>query len=246
MGSLVGAALAAGLSAEAMEREYLQTRMRELLLRPRLRDAGLIDPAPVEALLRRLYGTRRLEELERPFAVVAISLGTLQPMVIRSGPLVDAVMASIAIPLAFPPRRLGDDYFIDGGLVEPVPTAVAEALGARTVVALDADIHAAHPLRDTPLGPLARRAISPLVPTAEGVPTRRWVLRRLVELMADAPRQPPRADLLIQPAFGRMTANDFHRGRHCIACGEAAARHALPRLSALVAREPAPAADPAA
>ncbi|MBI4493280.1 MAG: patatin-like phospholipase family protein [Chloroflexi bacterium] len=236
MGGLVGAALAAGLSPAAMERAYHRAPLAQLLLRPSLRGAGLLDPTEIEALLGQLFGPRRIEDLELPFALVAVSLRSGQAQVIRSGPLVEAVMATIAIPLIFPPWRLGDDHFIDGGSVEALPTAVAEAMGARTVVAVDADLHAWHPLRDTPLGALAHRAACALVQAPRGAPTRRWVLRRWLEFVATSPSRPPRADVLIHPTFGRMTANDFHRGHYSIAAGEAAARQALPQLQALVLR----------
>jgi NTE family protein len=241
MGALVAAGWAVGLSAEAMARAYTEAPLRQLLLRPCLRQGGLIHPGALEAFLTRLFGPQQIEELDRPFAAVAVSLRTGREVVIRHGPLVDAVMASIAIPLVFPPRRLRDDYYVDGGLVDPVPTSVAQALGARTVVAVDADVHAPHPVRDTPLGPLARLALAGLVRTPEGPPTRGWVLRRLAETAWREPRRRPSADVLIQPAFGRMTANSFHRGRDCLAWGEAAARAALPRLRALAAPDPSPA-----
>jgi NTE family protein len=237
MGGLVGAALAAGFAPETMEDECLQMPLRHLLLRPRLRGPSLLDVSAIVAFLARLFGDRRIEELAMPFAIVAINLRTLQADVIRRGPLVDAVMASIAIPLVFPPRRLGEDYFIDGGLFDPLPTSVVEAMGARTVVAVDADVHGMHPLRDTPLGRPVSWLLRTLVRTPRATPTRRWVLRRLAELMAGARRAVPRAHVLIRPTFGRMTANDFHRGRRSIALGEAAARQALPHVRAVVASE---------
>ncbi len=244
MGGLVGAALAAGFAPETMEDECLQMPLRHLLLRPRLRGPGLLDVSAIEAFLARLFGDRRIEELALPFAVVAINLRTLQADVIRRGSLVDAVMASIAIPLVFPPRRLGEDYYIDGGLLDPLPTSVVEAMGARTVVAVDADVHGMHPLRDTPLGRPVSWLLRSLVRTPRAEPTRRWVLRRLAELMAGAGRALPRAQVLIRPSFGRMTANDFHRSRRSIALGEAAARQALPRLRAVLASERASDAQP--
>jgi NTE family protein len=241
MGGLVGAAVAAGLTAEVMEHECLQAPLRRLLLRPSLRrPGGLLDTTALEAFLERLFGRRRIEELELPFAVMAINLRTLQTEVFRSGPLVPAIMAGIAIPLVFPPRRLGDDYYVDGGLLDGLPTSVARAMGARTVVAIDADVHGLHLLRDTPLGILARSVLRTLIRTPRGSPTRRWILLRLVELTAGARRAPPRADVLIRPTYGRMTANDFHRGGHSITLGEAAAREALPRLQALRAPEGPP------
>lgn len=235
MGALIGAAVAAKLPPAVMEDACLQAPLRRLLLRPSLRvPGGLLDAASIESFLAELFGRRRIEELELPFAVMAINLRTLEAEAIREGPLVDAVMASIAIPLIFPPRRLGEDYYTDGGLIDPLPTTVARTMGARTVVALDADVNGLHPLRDTPLGVLARSALRAVVRAPRGSPTRRWVLLRLVELTAGRPRARPRADLVIRPSFRRVTANDFHRGRHCIALGESAAREALPRLRALL------------
>jgi NTE family protein len=171
---------------------------------------------------------------------MAINLRTLQAEVIRAGPLVPAVMAGIAISLVLSPRRLGDDFYIDGGLLDPLPTAVARAMGARTVVAVDADVHGWHPLRVTPLGIVAQRLLCASVRAPRGAPTRRWVLRRLTEIMAGAQRVRPCADVVIRPAFGRMTSNDFHRSRRSIALGETAAREALPRLRALLRSEAPP------
>jgi NTE family protein len=242
LGSVIGAALAAGFAPEVMENEYLQLPPRHLL-RPRLRGPSILDVSAVEAFLARLFGDRRIEELALPFAVVAINLRTLRADVMRSGPLLDAVMASITIPLVFPPRRLGDDYYIDGGLLDPLPTSVVEAMGARTVVAIDADVHGMYPLRDTPLGRPVSWLLRALVRTPRATPTPRWVLRRLAELMAGARRARPRADVLIRPTFGRMTANDFHRGRGSIALGEVAAREALPRIQAFLAAEREPDRD---
>jgi NTE family protein len=235
MGGLIGAAVAAGLEPEAMEQECVQAPLRRLLVRPSLRSpGGLLDVTAVEAFLERLFGSRRIEELELPLALAATELRSLQPAVIPTGPLVPAIMAAIAIPLLFPPRRLGDDYYIDGGLLDGLPTSVARTMGARTVVAVDADVHRLHLLRDTPLGLLMRPVAQALVRMPPGPPTRRWVLRRLVEVTAGSPRARPQADVLIRPTFGRMTANDFHRARRSIELGEAAAREVLPRLATLL------------
>jgi NTE family protein len=246
MGSLIGAALAAGVAPEAMEQTCVQASLRHLLLRPRLHGPSLLDTAALEALLVRLVGDRRFEDLERPFAVTVVNLRTLEQEVVRSGPVVDAVMASIAIPLVFPPRRLGNDYYLDGGLLDPLPTSVARQLGARTIVALDADMRGYHPLRDTPLGPAVCWLLRGVPQPPERPPSRRWVLRCLAEILQRARRGPPDADAVIQPRFGRMSANDFHRSRAAIRLGELAARAALPHLAALLAAPPADQAPPGA
>jgi predicted acylesterase/phospholipase RssA len=52
--------------------------------------------------------------------------------------LVDAVMASASIPVAFPPVKLGSENFIDGGVREMIPVASAVAAGADKVFAITA------------------------------------------------------------------------------------------------------------
>ena len=52
------------------------------------------------------------------------------------GSLSDAVMASCAVPGLLAPVRIGDEHFLDGGLVNSVPVSRAVELGARTVYVL--------------------------------------------------------------------------------------------------------------
>jgi NTE family protein len=51
-------------------------------------------------------------------------------------PLVEAVLASCAVPALLPPVKIGDEHFVDGGLVESTPVGRAVTLGARTVYVL--------------------------------------------------------------------------------------------------------------
>jgi NTE family protein len=53
-----------------------------------------------------------------------------------SGPVVPAVLASAAVPGLLPPVRVGEEHFLDGGLVHSIPVGRAVSLGARTVYVL--------------------------------------------------------------------------------------------------------------
>jgi NTE family protein len=53
-----------------------------------------------------------------------------------SGVLADVVLASCAVPGILPPVRIGDEHFIDGGIVNSIPVARAVALGAQTIYVL--------------------------------------------------------------------------------------------------------------
>ena len=52
------------------------------------------------------------------------------------GPVVDAVLASAAVPGIWPPVEIGGEHFIDGGIVNSIPVSRAVALGARRIYVL--------------------------------------------------------------------------------------------------------------
>ena len=54
----------------------------------------------------------------------------------RSGRVVDAVVASAAVPGLLPPAKVGDEHFLDGGIVNSVPLGRAVELGATRVFVL--------------------------------------------------------------------------------------------------------------
>jgi NTE family protein len=77
-----------------------------------------------------------LEEAEVPLEVVATSLTDGQERWITHGPLVDAVLASAAIPAIFPPVTIDGDVLVDGGVVNNVPISQALAGGATRIYVL--------------------------------------------------------------------------------------------------------------
>ncbi|GAA2377263.1 patatin-like phospholipase family protein [Dactylosporangium salmoneum] len=98
------------------------------------RRTHLHSPAPLRRLLERELGTDvRFEDLAVPFHCCAASIERAAEHWFSSGPLVDAVLASSAVPGLLPPVHLGDEHFIDGGIVNSVPVGRAVELGARTV-----------------------------------------------------------------------------------------------------------------
>jgi NTE family protein len=78
----------------------------------------------------------RVEELEIPFQCVAASIERAAEHWFDSGDLADVVLASCAVPGILPPVPIGDEHFIDGGIVNSIPVARAVALGAKTIYVL--------------------------------------------------------------------------------------------------------------
>lgn len=94
------------------------------------------DTAEMRALVTGVHGEKRIEELAIPFQCVASSIERAAEHWFDEGPLVDALLASAAIPALFPPVRIGDEHFYDGGLVDSVPLSRALRLGAEVVYVL--------------------------------------------------------------------------------------------------------------
>ena len=78
----------------------------------------------------------RFEDLRVPFQCVAASIEGTSEGWFSEGALVDAVLASSAVPGILPPVEIGDEHFLDGGIVNSIPVGRAVELGARTVYVL--------------------------------------------------------------------------------------------------------------
>jgi len=86
--------------------------------------------------LREALPVQRVEELEVPFQCVAASIERAAEHWFDRGELVDVVLASCAVPGILPPVRIGDEHFIDGGIVNSIPVSRAVMLGASSIYVL--------------------------------------------------------------------------------------------------------------
>jgi len=91
---------------------------------------------PLRRLLAEHLPVERIEDLAVPFQCVAASIERAAEHWFSSGSLADAVMASAAVPGLLAPVKVGDEHFLDGGLVNSIPVSRAVELGARTVYVL--------------------------------------------------------------------------------------------------------------
>jgi NTE family protein len=91
---------------------------------------------PLRSLLEQQFGSTVIEDLAVPFQCVAACIERAAEHWFTSGSVVDAVLASTAVPGVLPPVRIGDEHFLDGGLVNSIPVSRAVTLGARTIYVL--------------------------------------------------------------------------------------------------------------
>ncbi|MGO9316622.1 MAG: patatin-like phospholipase family protein [Terracidiphilus sp.] len=107
-----------------------------------LRNALLSDRGINEFLTSNLPNDNSQEldfnQLPIPYRCVATDLNTLAPVTLASGPLPEAVRASISIPGVFPPfKDHNGHYLVDGGIVDNLPTGVLKRdLHADIIIAI--------------------------------------------------------------------------------------------------------------
>ena len=90
----------------------------------------------LEDLLHDEFGGRRIEELAVRFQCVAAQIETASARWFDRGSIVDAVLASSAVPGLLPAREIDGAHYVDGGLVHSIPVSRALDLGATTVYVL--------------------------------------------------------------------------------------------------------------
>jgi NTE family protein len=83
-----------------------------------------------------VLGERRIEDLAVPFTCCAASIEDAAEHWFERGPVVDAVLASAAVPGLLPPAVVEGRHYLDGGLVNSIPLGRAVELGADRVFVL--------------------------------------------------------------------------------------------------------------
>lgn len=86
--------------------------------------------------LEEVLPARTFEELAVGFQCVAASIERAEEHWFSEGPLIDAILASAAVPGVLPPVELDGETFVDGGIVNSIPLSRAVELGAKEIYVL--------------------------------------------------------------------------------------------------------------
>jgi NTE family protein len=197
-----------------------------LLLRPAMPHRSLLSSRSFRRFVRGLGPELTFEELKVPLAIVTADLTTGREVVLRRGLVWQAIVATMSIPGIFPAHRVGPYTLVDGGILNPVPTSVAEGMGARAVVGVRLVAPPDEPDWD------AESVVS-----SGRTPSSIAVIMRSIEIMQSRVEAEPTAAtrVMITPRYenlGEAKLRRFRTGRRFVEDGEAAAEAALPRLKA--------------
>jgi NTE family protein len=160
IGSLIGAAYVAGRLPD-LRRWAENATWREIvaLMDIRLSGGGVVEGNEIVTWLRGLGVDGPIESYPKRYVAIATDLATGREVWLERGPIHEAVRASIALPGILSPAKIDAKWLVDGGLSNPVPVSVCQALGADVIIAvnLNSDLlgrrfASEHPA-DTTLGP---------------------------------------------------------------------------------------------
>lgn len=221
VGAIVGVLYAAGLSPEELHRaaeEFDPRMLTEPVIGGRyIVGRGFFSSERIQRFVNRHVG-KPIEELPLPFAAVATDAQTGDLMIFNRGDAGMAVRASATQPVLFEPVRIEDRDYVDGGLVAPLPVAVARRLGAVRVIAVNVAFTPEEMPLDHPLDMA-------------------WQTMQIMSATLNrAQRQD--ADVLIEPELKGLSDWSAFDRRLIIERGEQAARAALPAIRSLLARQP--------
>ena len=147
MGALIGGIYAAGkLEDYANWVSALEKFDIVRLLDPSLLGGGFFRGEKIISVLRELIGEHLIEELPISYTAVAADIKRQREVWLKSGPLFDAIRASIAIPTLFTPVYSEGRMLLDGGLVNPVPIAPTVRDNTDFTIAVDASAPLRHGL----------------------------------------------------------------------------------------------------
>jgi NTE family protein len=240
MGGAVAGLYAAGLSAAEIEQFARSLRLLDIVQRDRSY-MGLIGNNKIANRLREKLGEDlTFDRLELPLALVAADLETGKEVIIREGPVLEAMLATMAVPILFPPVKWRGRSLVDGGLLNQVPFDIVRQMGTQT--GEPARVIAVHTLPAFPdelggdppcdrRGPesivhllIRRSRWAPMIEVAErsyNIIHRRQIEQRMQQA-------PP--DLMIEIALGGVGLLDLDQVDVCLETGERATRQHLEEL----------------
>ena len=230
IGSLYGGIVAVGRSPQELD-EGIRTNPRRDVVnffrhRLKIRDDNRLSRLFYEAL-----AGHHIEDLPIAYAATASDIVERRSVTITSGPIIDAIEASIAIPVVARPVAHQGRFLLDGGFWDAAPVDAATELGADVIVAVELGQPYTLPpgLREPATWLAQRFERTKLHRTLAGVP--------FTIHAAASELQPGRtAHVVLRPVMGR-TANSVFGMTQCLDAGIEAAKDALPAIRALLAGE---------
>jgi NTE family protein len=212
-GAAIGALYAEGRSVAKIKKLALEVGwwQRVSLIDLALPRSGFIEGTRIKNLLKSIIGDISFSQLKIPLACVATDISSGEEVVIKDGPVLEGVRASISVPVIFTAVKWQDRYLVDGGLVNPVPVSSVKEMGAEFVIAINV------------IPPMGVR-IQPAKKVKEPSIFQAMLHSLYISSYSLVRSNLAGADIVIEPELPNIGYGDFHRASETIRQGEIAAK----------------------
>jgi NTE family protein len=231
IGALIGGCLAVGMGwrelaeiARALTRDDIVSINKRAVWLGGVREASVFEGPHFLEYIRRMLPAKEFSQVKVPLRINAVSLVSGKEVWFGTGarqdvPLAEAVYASCALPIYFPPLNVEDDYLVDGGVLDVLPVKRATEWGAERIIAVDVG--------------------SDLLPPDPGFFDRGMIAihDRVLNIHLEEQRKRclegvTTPTLYIRPKIGHLHAFDFDRTQFFMEEGYRAAREAIASAAA--------------
>lgn len=237
IGGLVGALYAAGTGCEALTDCFRRINISSMYSFA-ASAPSLTGVTKIEQLLESVMGRPTFAELKTPLSVVTTDLVSRKEVILDEGDVLTAVLATIAIPILFPPVEREGMVLTDGGILNNTPFSIARARGATYVIAVDLSNTSPYGTPDKP-APLPTGVLAKALAMTQRRKT--WQIMSVVADIITAQTLQKhlaisRPEVLLQPHMGSIGLFDFHRLDDGIEAGRTAVREMEAQLSVISKR----------
>jgi NTE family protein len=237
-GGMAGAIYAAGFSPDEIIQRV--NGIRQDALFGFGRGPALLGTKGIQQVIGQFLADKQFSDLRLPCALTAVDLKEMKEVVLRQGRVIDAVMATIAIPGVFPPQEWEGLLLVDGMVLDPVPVALARKLAPNLpVVAVSLTPEPerwqiASPWKDVPANPLLRPISRLRVAQAFDIYLRSMDIT--LHMLGEIRLQVEKPEIIIRPDVSHIGSLDRVDVSEVAELGDQAVRNILPELKKALKR----------
>jgi len=234
-GGLAAAVYAAGYAPD--EIIDLVSQIRQDNLYGFFKGPGLLGTKGIRQAASQFLSEKTFSDLCIPCALTAVDLMRMEEVVMREGKVIDAVMATIAIPGIFPPKEWADLLLVDGIVLDPIPVNIARSLApslpviAVSLLPMKERWKDISPWGRSPENPLLRPISKLRVAKAFEVYLRSMDITAY--MLSEIRLELDKPEVIIRPAVWHIGSMDRVNVREVAALGEEAVEESLAALRKL-------------
>ena len=205
---------------------------------------GFLKGNKLHRFLKKHLGDKTFYDVHLPLKIIASDVKMKEPRVLDKGLLIDAVMASCAMPGVFKPFKFKEDLLFDGGVTSPLPTESLFNMGVKKIIAVNVT-----PSREDILRQYERIKEDMKLNLVNGIKKKGWfnlgsyfknsfgtnildIIFSSVEILQSevAKKEAQLADVVLHPDTSGLYWLELHKAREFAKRGEEEARRNLDKI----------------